>query len=61
MGDLVEGVGVYPGQEEDLVITDVHEQYRVLSEMLLMRLCIPGGRIIGRILLRSSFQACGIG
>src|SRR3989344_3781984 len=33
-GDLVEGVGIYPGQENDLVIKDVREQYKKLSEYL---------------------------
>ncbi|RLI73529.1 DNA polymerase II small subunit, partial [Archaeoglobales archaeon] len=26
-GDIVDGVGIYPGQEEDLIITDIYEQY----------------------------------
>jgi len=26
-GDIVEGVGIYPGQEEDLDIKDIYEQY----------------------------------
>ena len=34
VGDLVEGVGVYPGQEEDLLIPDIKEQYRVLASYL---------------------------
>jgi len=33
-GDLVEGVGVYPGQEEDLAIQDIYEQYDKLAEYL---------------------------
>ena len=33
-GDLVEGVGIYPGQEEDLVIRDIYEQYNKLTEYL---------------------------
>ena len=33
-GDLVEGVGVYPGQEEDLVIQDIYDQYEKLAEYL---------------------------
>ncbi|MEM1537605.1 MAG: DNA-directed DNA polymerase II small subunit [Candidatus Nezhaarchaeales archaeon] len=33
-GDLVDGVGVYPGQEEELAIKDVEEQYRLLAKML---------------------------
>lgn len=31
-GDIVEGVGVYPGQEEELEITDVYRQYRRFEE-----------------------------
>lgn len=34
VGDLVDGVGIHPGQEKDLIIKDVYEQYRVLSEFL---------------------------
>lgn len=30
-GDVVDGIGVYPGQEEDLMITDIEEQYRVAA------------------------------
>lgn len=33
-GDLVEGVGVYPGQENDLVIHNIQEQYKKLAEYL---------------------------
>ena len=33
-GDVVEGVGVYPGQEEDLVIPDLYKQYDKLAEYL---------------------------
>ena len=36
-GDLVEGIGVYPGQLDELNIPDIHEQYvesaRLLSEI----------------------------
>ena len=39
IGDLVEGVGVYPGQENDLEIgeidfTDINEQYKLLAEYI---------------------------
>lgn len=27
-GDIVDGIGVYPGQEEDLLLTDIEEQYK---------------------------------
>lgn len=33
-GDLVEGVGIYPSQEEDLEIADIKEQYKVLAKYL---------------------------
>ena len=33
-GDVVAGVGVYPGQEEDLAISDIKEQYRECARLL---------------------------
>ena len=33
-GDLVDGVGVYPGQEEELEIADVYDQYRCAAKYL---------------------------
>jgi len=33
-GDDIDGVGVYPGQENDLAIEDVYQQYEVLAEKL---------------------------
>lgn len=33
-GDLVDGIGIYPGQEGDLAIADVYEQYRRAAECL---------------------------
>ncbi|MEM2869606.1 MAG: DNA-directed DNA polymerase II small subunit [Thermoplasmata archaeon] len=33
-GDTVDGIGIYPGHEEDLVIKDVYRQYQELAEML---------------------------
>ncbi|MDI9644258.1 MAG: DNA-directed DNA polymerase II small subunit [Candidatus Verstraetearchaeota archaeon] len=33
-GDLVDGVGIYPNQEEELDIQDIYEQYRVAAEYL---------------------------
>jgi DNA polymerase II small subunit len=33
-GDLVDGVGVYPGQEDELEITDVYDQYRCAAKYL---------------------------
>ena len=34
VGDLVEGVGVYPGQEDDLLIKDIYKQYSDLGILL---------------------------
>ena len=34
LGDLVEGVGIYPKQEDDLVIKDIYEQYNELAKQL---------------------------
>ncbi|WP_299266488.1 DNA-directed DNA polymerase II small subunit [Halorientalis sp.] len=33
-GDMVEGVGVYPDQDEELDIVDIYDQYRAFSEFL---------------------------
>jgi len=33
-GDMVEGVGVYPGQDEELDVVDVYDQYESFSEHL---------------------------
>jgi len=33
-GDLVDGVGVFPGQQKELNIRDVHKQYRVVAKAL---------------------------
>ena len=33
-GDLVDGVGVYPGQEEELALKDIYEQYRECARLL---------------------------
>jgi len=33
-GDMVEGVGVYPGQDEELAVVDIYEQYEAFSEHL---------------------------
>lgn len=33
-GDLVEGIGIYPSQEKDLVINDIYEQYDKFAEYL---------------------------
>ena len=31
-GDLVEGVGAYPGQKEELEVSDIYKQYRLFEE-----------------------------
>jgi len=33
-GDLVDGIGIYPGQESELEIPDVYDQYRAAAEYL---------------------------
>ncbi len=33
-GDLVDGIGVYPNQESELVIEDIYRQYNLLFELL---------------------------
>jgi len=33
-GDLVDGIGVYPGQARELAIKDIHRQYSVVSRFL---------------------------
>ena len=33
-GDLVDGIGIYPGQEDELLIEDVFAQYSELAEMV---------------------------
>ncbi|MBK5190075.1 MAG: DNA-directed DNA polymerase II small subunit [Methanosarcinales archaeon] len=30
-GDIADGIGIYPGQEDDLLITDIEEQYKVAA------------------------------
>ena len=34
VGDLVDGVGIYPNQDDELVITDVFDQYKKCKELL---------------------------
>ena len=33
-GDLVDGIGIYPGQEKELSIPNIYEQYQVLAKQL---------------------------
>ncbi|MDP2750903.1 MAG: metallophosphoesterase, partial [Nanoarchaeota archaeon] len=34
IGDLVDGVGIYPGQEKELVINEINEQYNECARLL---------------------------
>lgn len=53
VGDLVEGVGVYPDQEYDLNIIDVRDQYKKLAEYLkdikIPIIVCPGNHDVGRL------------
>ena len=33
-GDLVDGVGIYPGQEKELIIKDIYDQYKECAKLL---------------------------
>ena len=33
-GDLVDGCGIYPGQDKELLIKDIHQQYRECADLL---------------------------
>jgi len=54
-GDLVEGVGVYPGQEEELEIKDIKDQYEVFAQYMkklpehIAIIACPGNHDAGRI------------
>lgn len=55
VGDLVDGVGVYPGQETELDIEDIYEQYRACAELLdkipqnIEIIICPGNHDAGRL------------
>lgn len=55
LGDIVDGVGVYPGMENDLVIKDVLEQYNISARLLkqipkhIKIIVCPGNHDVGRI------------
>lgn len=34
VGDLVDGIGIYPGQERELVIQDIYKQYEEVAKLL---------------------------
>lgn len=54
-GDIIEGAGIYPGQEEDLILKDIKEQYNLahyyLSQIPKDKKIIifPGNHDVGRI------------
>jgi DNA polymerase II small subunit len=54
-GDVVEGAGIYPGQEEDLAIEEVKDQYKEAAKWLakipdhIEILIIPGNHDVGRL------------
>jgi len=54
-GDVIEGVGIYPSQENDLSIPDIYDQYRFCEEVLMRipadkhLIIIPGNHDIGRL------------
>jgi DNA polymerase II small subunit len=33
-GDLVDGVGIYPSQEEELAVPDIYQQYRLVAQFI---------------------------
>jgi len=33
-GDLVDGIGVFPGQQDELLISDIYRQYEAMAELL---------------------------
>ncbi len=55
IGDLIEGVGIYPGQENDLKISDVKEQYVEFSKHIaqipqrIQIVMCPGNHDAGRL------------
>lgn len=55
LGDLVDGIGVYPNQNEELVIQDIYKQYEKCAELLnqipkyIRIILCPGNHDAGRI------------
>lgn len=53
-GDLIEGIGIYPNQEDELEIKDIYEQYREMAKTLeeipshIQVITIPGNHDIVR-------------
>ena len=56
-GDIADGIGVYPTQEEDLIITDIYEQYEQAARLFeevpehIKMIAIPGGHDATRMAL----------
>lgn len=54
-GDLVDGVGIYPGQEKELDILDIYEQYNEAARLFhqipkhIALIICPGNHDVGRI------------
>ncbi|MBN1645647.1 metallophosphoesterase [Candidatus Woesearchaeota archaeon] len=54
-GDLIEGIGIYPNQEKDLLILDIEEQYEKFTDLIknipqtIQVFIIPGNHDAGRI------------
>jgi DNA polymerase II small subunit len=55
IGDLVDGLGIYPGQEDDLEIKDIKQQYDLFAQYLkkipssISIFICPGNHDVGRI------------
>ncbi len=53
-GDLIDGIGIYPNQEEELEIVDIYEQYKEFARMMrklpddMVIITIPGNHDIVR-------------
>jgi len=54
-GDLVDGIGIYPGHEKELAIKDIREQYREFARLIsqipkhITLFLAPGNHDVGRI------------
>ncbi len=54
-GDVVDGIGIYPGQEKELEITDIYQQYNEAARMFsripqhIALIICPGNHDVGRI------------
>ena len=63
LGDLVDGVGIYPTQENELSIKDIKEQYKYLAEILkeirqdIKLVLLPGNHDAANLLEPQSFTS----